>query len=60
MGKEIMTMIQRVLLCFGILVVDIVMFFLPLTAFFIVYILIFNPLWFRDFLHNLDGPTSTH
>jgi hypothetical protein len=54
-----MTMIQRVLLAIGILAVDIAIFFLPLTAFFLIYVLISNPPWFRDFLNNLDGPTSS-
>jgi hypothetical protein len=30
-------------------------FFLPLTAFFLIYILMFNPPWFRKFLDRLDG-----
>ncbi|HJN49319.1 MAG: hypothetical protein QGI68_06920 [Pseudomonadales bacterium] len=54
-----MAMTQRVLLCIGILAVDIGVFFLPLTAFFLIYILVINPPWFRDFLSNLDAPTST-
>jgi len=54
-----MAMTQRVLLCIGILAEDIGVFFLPLTAFFLIYILVINPPWFRDFLSNLDAPTST-
>jgi len=49
-----MNMTQRVLLSFGILLVDLAVFFLPLTAFFLMYILIVNPPWFRDFLNNLN------
>jgi hypothetical protein len=30
-------------------------FFLPLTAFFLIYILMFNPSWFREFLDRLDS-----
>jgi len=49
-----MSMSMRILLAAGILLVDLLVFFLPLTAFFIIYILLFNPPWFRDFLDKLD------
>jgi len=49
-----MSMMNRILLSLGILFTDLIVFFLPLTAFFLVYILIFNPPWFRDFLNSLD------
>lgn len=51
-------MTKRILLSAGILAVDLAIFFLPLTAFFLIYILIANPPWFRDFLKNLDNPGS--
>jgi len=41
-------------LAIGILLVDLIVFFLPLTALFLIYILLFNPPWFRDFLNKLD------
>jgi hypothetical protein len=47
---------KRILLAIGILLVDLVVFFLPLTALFLIYILFFNPPWFRDFLNTLDVP----
>ncbi len=50
----LMSMTNRILLCLGILLVDLVVFFLPLTAFFLIYILIYNPPWFRGFLDSLD------
>jgi len=34
--------------------VDSAVFFLPLTAIFMAYILIWNPAWFRDFLSSFD------
>jgi hypothetical protein len=43
---------QRIILAVGILAVDILIFFLPLTAIFLAYILISNPVWFRDFLER--------
>jgi hypothetical protein len=49
-----MTMKYRILLGLGILAVDSVTFFLPLTAIFLIYIIIYNPPWFRDFLNELD------
>ncbi|MBW1752522.1 MAG: hypothetical protein JRJ46_05350 [Deltaproteobacteria bacterium] len=53
-----MNMTKRILLSIGILAVDLAIFFMPLTALFLMYILIANPLWFRDFLNNLDDPDS--
>jgi len=52
-----MDMSKRILLCLGILLVDLCIFFLPLTALFLIYILLSNPPWFREFLNNLDRPT---
>jgi len=46
---------HRILISFGILVVDLLIFFLPLTALFLVYIIMFNPPWFREFL---NGPNN--
>ena len=51
----IMNMTNRILLSLAILLVDLVVFFLPLTAFFLIYIVLFNPPWFREFLDRLDG-----
>ena len=51
-----MTMTKRILLCSAILLVDLAVFALPLTALFLIYILIANPAWFRDFLNRLDDP----
>jgi hypothetical protein len=52
-------MTRRILLCIGILLVDLAVFALPLTALFLIYILIGNPPWFRDFLNRLDEPGGT-
>jgi len=49
-----MSKTKRILLAVGILLVDLFIFFLPLTALFLIYIIVFNPLWFREFLNNLD------
>ena len=54
----IMNMTKRIILSLGILLVDLFIFFLPLTALFIIYILIFNPSWFRNFLTNLNNSNS--
>jgi hypothetical protein len=45
---------QRVLLSVGILLIDLIVFFLPLTALFLIYIILANPLWFREFLQKLS------
>jgi hypothetical protein len=50
-----MGMTQRVLLAVGIVAIDLVAFFLPLTAIVLAYVIVFNPPWFRNFILNLDG-----
>ena len=45
---------QQILICVLILVLDLAVFFLPLTAIFLVYIILQNPPWFREFLQQLD------
>ncbi len=45
---------QRIILSVGILLIDLIVFFLPLTALFLVYIIMANPVWFREFLQNLN------
>ena len=52
--RPIMSMKKRILLSLGIMLVDLGVFFLPLTALFLIYILIYNPAWFREFLEGLD------
>ena len=49
-----MNMTTRILIASGILLIDLVIFFFPLTALFLIYIIIFNPPWFRKFLNNLN------
>ncbi len=49
-----MTIKNRIFLGLGILAVDLVVFFLPLTAIFLISIVIYNPPWFREFLNELD------
>ncbi|UCF94771.1 MAG: hypothetical protein JSW39_11650 [Desulfobacterales bacterium] len=53
---------QRTLLSIAILAVDFLVFFLPLTALFLVYIIHVNPPWFREFLDRLNhgsGPPES-
>jgi len=45
---------KRILLAIGILVLDSVVFFLPLTAFFLAYVIIYNPPWVKNFIVGLD------
>ena len=53
-----MTMVQRIMIAALVLLVDLVIFFFPLTAVFLAYIIICNPLWFREFLNHMNQPTS--
>jgi len=48
--------LSRLLLALVIVVVDAAIFFVPLAALFIAYVIVANPPWVRDFLHGLDGP----
>ncbi len=43
---------QRIALAVAVLILDLVVFFLPLSALFLGYILIVNPPWFRQFLEK--------
>jgi len=45
---------QRILICVIILIVDLAVFFLPLTAIFLIYIILQNPPWFREFLQQIN------
>ena len=45
---------QRIFLSIGIILIDLFIFFLPLTALFLVYIIMYNPPWFKEFLQKID------
>ncbi|MBW2005705.1 MAG: hypothetical protein JRI72_14110 [Deltaproteobacteria bacterium] len=49
-----MSLQKRLLLAFGIIMLDLVFFFLPLTAFFLAYVIIYNPPWVKDLLKRLE------
>ena len=44
---------KRLLLALGIIVLDLIIFFMPLAAFFCAYVILYNPPWVRDFLAGL-------
>ena len=50
---------QKILICAIILLLDLAVFFLPLTAIFLVYVILQNPTWFRDFLEQLNRPDQS-
>jgi len=50
-----MSMTNRVLLALGVVALDLAVFFVPLTAVFMAYVLVYNPRWFREFLDTLDS-----
>jgi hypothetical protein len=54
-----MSLTNRILLAAVILLLDLVVFFFPLTAVFLAYIIIFNPPWFREFINHLDPAEKT-
>ena len=49
---------KRLLLASGVILLDLVIFFFPLSAFFLAYVIIYNPPWVKGFLEGLDK-TST-
>ncbi|EFK96397.1 hypothetical protein LDC_1577 [sediment metagenome] len=53
-----MSMLNRVLLALGVVALDLAVFFVPLTAVFLAYVLVYNPPWFREFLSTLDAGTG--
>jgi len=48
-----MNLTTRIMLALSLVLLDSVLFFLPLGALFLAYIIIFNPPWFREFLLKL-------
>ncbi len=56
--KSNISMLQRAVLAALVLLVDLAVFFFPLTAVFLAYIILFNPLWFREFLDRMDQPSG--
>jgi len=48
----------RVLLAIALVLVDALVFFLPLGALLLAYIIIFNPPWFRDLLTKPEQKQS--
>jgi len=49
-----MSLQKKLLLAFGIIALDLVVFFLPLAAIFVAYVIIYNPPWVKDFLERLE------
>jgi len=50
-----MRLLYRILICVGILLSHLLIVF-PVAELFLVYIILFNPPWFRDFLDRLSKP----
>lgn len=48
-----MRLSDRVLISAIIVLVEMMIFFLPLSAFFAVYVLLARPRWFRDWINEL-------
>ena len=43
-------LLLRLLLCVALLIIHYLFFFFPVSEAFLIYILLMNPRWFRDFL----------
>jgi len=50
----IMSKQNRIILALGIILLDLMVFFLPLAAFFLAYVIVYHPPWAKDFLVRLD------
>jgi len=50
----IMSKQNRILLALGIILLDLIVFFLPLAAFFLAYVIVYNPPWAKDFFERPD------
>ena len=53
-----MSQLSRLVLALAIVLVDWAVFFLPLSALFIAYVITTNPPWVRDFLNRLGAGTT--
>ena len=51
--KQAMNITYRILISIGLLVLHYVGIAFPLTELFLIYILLLNPRWFRNFLNNM-------
>ena len=58
MRGRLMSLTYRILLAALVLLLDLVVFFFPITAIFIAYVIIFNPPWFKEFIIRLDKPND--
>lgn len=48
-----MTLLKRILLCLLIIIIDSLIFFIPITAIIFCIILIIRPLWFKQFINKI-------
>ncbi len=53
-----MTTTERVLLAIAVVLVDVVLFALPITGFFAAYVLLARPPWFLTWVNQLYGEQS--
>ena len=52
--ESVVSQASRLVLALVIVLVDGAVFFLPLAALFVAYVITTNPPWVRDFLNRLD------
>ena len=51
-----MSLTNRILLASLVLLLDLAVFFFPITAVFLAYVIIFNPPWLKEVILRLDKP----
>jgi hypothetical protein len=55
-----MNFTHRILISIGIVLLDLIVFFLPMGALFLAYIILVNPPWFRQYLQKIDQAKPAH
>ena len=51
-----MSLTNRIMLASLVLFIDLAVFFFPMTAVFLAYVIIFNPPWLKKVIQRLDKP----
>lgn len=54
-GVLLISFWSRLLLALSVVLIDILVFILPLTAFFFAYVIIARPRWFKEWVDRLYG-----
>jgi hypothetical protein len=55
-----LALLRRLLVCLALLLIHYCLIFLPVSELFLIYILLANPRWFRDFLNRTAQERNNH